>query len=327
MIKIDRGSLMAGEGELVATASRFFADRLIPAAQQKKIQLTIEVTGAPRRMPIAIKWLVCKPGFFVDASPRHFEMTVSIAAGAKDALENTANEITHIAQIVSGRLRIYLKSRKIQGVAEQAYAASWLGKKRVFIDMTPRSERSWETEASIVKTMLVEEFLSWSAGQLSEFSAQKADKSRPALFPLSKAVIAAQQSMLQIAPMSASPVSQAVSVEAAVHLANRDNGASMCQDTFSTELQPRNQSSAKLVVAETLSLNNESIHSQNSDDCLNINIGRFNIAVEVPRLGTERMLDSLVLHGKLKDLLERGLIPYEAARAAIHNAQNSQQRR
>ena len=36
-------------------------------------------------------------------------MTVSVAAGVKDGLEVAANEIVHVAQTVSGRLKISLQ--------------------------------------------------------------------------------------------------------------------------------------------------------------------------------------------------------------------------
>ena len=44
----------------------------------------------------------------------------------KDGLEVAANEIVHVAQTVSGRLKISLKSRLVNGKREDAYAASWV---------------------------------------------------------------------------------------------------------------------------------------------------------------------------------------------------------
>ena len=49
----------------------------------------------------------------------------------------------------------------------------------------------------------------------------------------------------------------------------------------------------------------------------------FKIAVNVPQLGMDRMLDSAMLHVKLNDLLERGLIPHDEARAAFRQAQQN----
>mgnify|MGYP000450809904 FL=1 len=53
---------------------------------------------------------------------------------------------------------------------------------------------------------------------------------------------------------------------------------------------------------------------------LDIDGSEFKVAVNVPRLGKDRILDSANLHGKLNDLLERGLILYPMARAAFQQA-------
>ena len=165
MIKVTSSSVKDGEVELIVTAARFFLDRLLPAAEQKKLTLNIDVTDRPGRTPIAIKWLVGSNGFFGWKPPRHFVMTVSIVAGIKDGLEVAANEIAHVAQTVSGRLKISLKYRKVNGKREDAYAASWMNGKFAFVDMTPRDDRFWEARPSL-KTQLVDEFLAWSAGRL-----------------------------------------------------------------------------------------------------------------------------------------------------------------
>ena len=72
MIKVTGSSVTDGELELIGTAARFFLDRLMPAAQQKKLTLNIDVTNRPGRTPIAIKWLVGSRGFFGWKPPRHF---------------------------------------------------------------------------------------------------------------------------------------------------------------------------------------------------------------------------------------------------------------
>ena len=58
-------------------------------------------------------------------------------------------------------------------------------------------------------------------------------------------------------------------------------------------------------------------------DHLDIDSDEFKIAVHVPRLVVDRILDSAVLRSKLNDLLERGLIPHDAARAAFRQAQQN----
>ena len=176
MIKVTRATVASGEVELIVTAARFFIDWLIPAAQQKRLSLKIEVTDKPGRTPIAIKWLVGSSGLFGMKPPRNFEMTVSVAAGVKDGLEIAANEIVHVAQVVSGRLKICQKNRKINGQKQEAYAASWVGGRFAFVDMTPRPSRLWEAEAGTLKTLLVDEFLSWSAGRLAKLPTQSPKK-------------------------------------------------------------------------------------------------------------------------------------------------------
>ena len=206
MIKVTDSSVADSEVELIVTAARFFLDRLVPAAQQKKLMLNVGVTDKPGRMPIAVKWLVGSSGFFGWRSPRHFVMTVSVAAGIKDGLEVAANEIVHVAQTVTGRLKICLKSRKVNGKREDAYAASWVNGKFAFIDMTPRDNRLWEAEAHLLKTQLVDEFLAWSAGRLKTLPTQKPKKNIYGLYAIRPQIIAAP---VLIPPRSA-PVKDAI---------------------------------------------------------------------------------------------------------------------
>ena len=64
MIKVTRSSAADSEVDLIVTAARFFLDRLVPAAQQNKFMMKIDVTDKPGRTPIAIKWRVGSRGFF-----------------------------------------------------------------------------------------------------------------------------------------------------------------------------------------------------------------------------------------------------------------------
>jgi len=338
MITIVRASATEGEVELVATAARFFADRLIPVSQQKKIKLNIAVTDMPNRKPIAIKWLVGTSGFFGDTPPGYFEMTISTAAGVKDGLESAANEIAHIAQVTSGRLKICLKKRKTEGLVEQAYAASWLGGKPDFVDITPRSARLWETEAAALRSTLVDEFLSWSSGQIAKLPTQKAKKGRYALYPVREAVIAAPVAMPTMAlepqysvadPIALADDDVALAGDDLVLAENdvaglsgpsaefdfRDAGADAGTDSGAAA-----QPSTIDMVPPAPSTSSPPATANRLDR----DIDEFKIAVDVPRLGMARMLHSGVLHGKLNDLLERGLIRHEAARAALRNAQNRQ---
>ena len=390
MIKVTRATVASGEVELIVTAARFFIDRLIPAAQQKRLSLKIEVTDKPGRTPIAIKWLVGSSGLFGMKPPRNFEMTVSVAAGVKDGLEIAANEIVHVAQVVSVRLKICLKNRRINGQKEQAYAASWVGGRFAFVDMTPRPSRLWEAEAATLKTQLVDEFLSWSAGRLAKLPTQSPKKNNYGLYPIRPKHIAAPVSIPASngVPGSVSGATPSMAVAPAAHqpdyivdltiddiaqppasnrtaaaeperavaidtqfdssmqgapslpgaaatgaLENKEvisgsNGQPAAQDpaiarTTTDALTPDSQ------LANPQPINRQSANWQPANlpplvNHLKIDSGEFKIAVEVPRLGMDRILHSAMLHGKLNDLLERGLISFDAARAAFRQAQHNQ---
>ena len=382
MIKVTRATVASGEVELIVTAARFFIDRLIPAAQQKRLSLKIEVTDKPGRTPIAIKWLVGSSGLFGMKLPRNFEMTVSVAAGVKDGLELAANEIVHVAQVVSGRLKICLKNRRINGQKEQAYAASWVGGRFAFVDMTPRANRLWEAEAVTLKTQLVDEFLSWSAGRLAKLPTQSPKKNNYGLYPIRPKHIAAPVSIPSSVPVSESApesASDSVPSTAAVPAAHQPDHivdltiddvaqlpatnrtapadtlpAAGIDTQIDTQIDSSMQDAPSLpgaaataaqdpafagVATNALTpdpqpentqpatpqpVNPQPVNPQPRVNHLKIDSSEFKIAVEVPRLGMDRILHSAMLHGKLNDLLERGLISYDAARAAFRQAQHNQ---
>ena len=382
MIKVTRATVASGEVELMVTAARFFVDRLIPAAQQKRQSLKIELTDKPGRTPIAIKWLVGSSGLFGMKPPRNFEMTVSVAAGVKDGLEIAANEIVHVAQVVSGRLKICLKNRRINGQKEQAYAASWVGGRFAFVDMTPRANRLWEVEAATLKTQLVDEFLSWSAGRLAKLPTQSPKKNNYGLYPIRPKHIAAPVSIpvpdatsesssesasgavpstaaapaahqpdhivdLTIDDVAQLPATNRTAAQHAALAASIDTqidtqidssmqdapslpgtAATAAQDpafagvatnALTPDPQPENMQPANHQPAIPQPVNPPSRVNH-----LKIDSSEFKVAVEVPRLGMDRILHSAMLHGKLNDLLERGLISYDAARAAFRQAQHNQ---
>ena len=359
MIKVTDSSVADGEVELIVTAARFFLDRLVPAAQQKKLILNVEVTDKPGRTPIAVKWLVGSSGFLGWRPPRHFVMTVSVAAGIKDGLEVAANEIVHVAQTVTGRLKICLKSRKVNGKREGAYAASWVNGKFAFIDMTPRDNRLWEAEAHLLKTQLVDEFLAWSAGRLKTLPTQKPKKNIYGLYAIRPQIIA---DPVLIPPRSApvkdaiyqlsdvvERISDAPDFFADAPVSDRLENGQPTPDASTTDapapddrkLGDPTQGDQVLVLqdeSQDVPLPQEITHAQETDRApkISLSIGQpqlvnhlqmdsdeFKIAVNVPRLGMDRMLDSAMLHGKLNDLLERGLIPHDAARAAFRQAQQN----
>ena len=339
MIKVTGSSVTDGEVELIVTASRFFLDRLLPAAQQKKLKLNVDVTDRPGRTPIAIKWLVGSSGCFGWKPPRKFVMTVSLAAGIKDGLEVAANEIVHVAQTVSGRLKISLKNRKVNGKREDAFAASWVNGKFAFVDMTPRDDRLWETEAHQLKTQLVDEFLAWSDGRLKKLPTQKPRKNGYGLYAIRPELLATPVTISALSSPAVEEIHQLRDVVdlptqkpdlvADAPVAGESKGALPVPDDLSlvSKLDPRNSApSEKTTPSTTINLSSaQHMPDQHSMvNHLDIDSDEFKIAVHVPRLGVDRMLDSAMLHGKLNDLLERGLIPHDAARAAFRQAQQNQ---
>ena len=371
MIKVTRATVASGEVELIVRAARFFIDRLIPAAQQKRLILKIEVTDKPGRTPIAIKWLVGSSGLFGMKPPQNFEMTVSAAAGVRDGLEIAANEIVHVAQVVSGRLRICLKNRKINGQTEQAYAASWVGSRFAFVDMTPRPSRLWEAEAASLKTQLVDEFLSWSAGRLAKLPTQKPKRNIFGLYPIrpksigapisipasnavsgfapSTAVAPAAHQPDQVVgltiddnaqlptsnPTAAAETARAADIDTQLDNSSQDapsmpgadaTGALESKQAISGVIErPAVQDLAFAQTAnDALTPESQPENPQPLVNHLEIDSSEFKIAVEVQLLGVDRILHSAMLHGKLNDLLERGLISYDAARAAFRQAQQNQ---
>ena len=109
-----------GKVELLVTAADFFADRLLTRKQQKHLSFIIEFTAKPVRGPISLDALAGKSSLFGFRPPRQFKMTLSLAVGMRAALASVAVEMVHIAQVMSQRLEIFAKKRKIVGQRETA---------------------------------------------------------------------------------------------------------------------------------------------------------------------------------------------------------------
>ena len=338
MIKVIGSSVVDDEVELFVKASRFFLDRLLPAAQQKKLTLNIDVTDRPGRTPIAIKWLVGSSGFFGWKPPRYFVMTISAAAGVKDGLEVAANEIVHVAQTVSGRLKITLKNRQVNDKREDAYAASWMNGKFAFVDMIPRDNRLWEAEAHQLKTQLVDEFLAWSAGRLKKLPTQKPKKNVYGLYAIRPQIITAPVTIPARSRSAVDEIDQFNDViEPPIQKPNlmtdlvvvdAPEDGQPATDLPSQISEQQSLDTALLEKTTSSGTNNLPLTKRAKDQHvmfrrLDIDNDEFKIAVNVPRLGMDRMLDSVMLHGKLNDLLERGLIPHDAANAAFRQAQQN----
>ena len=270
-------------------------------------------------------------------------MTVSVAAGVKDGLELAANEIVHVAQTVSGRLKISLKNRKVNGKREDAYAASWVNGKFAFVDMTPRDNRLWETEAYKLKTQLVGEFLAWSAGRLKKLPMQKQKKNRYGLYAVRPRIGATPATIPTRSTSAAGEIYQLNDVVdlpsrksnllADVPVLDEPEDGQQVPDALSPISEQESRDFVppkKTATPSTINLPSaqhtrvhQTQHQHGMVNHLDIDSDEFQVAVNVPRLGMDRMLDSEMLHSKLNDLLERGLIPNEVARAAFRQAQQN----
>ena len=168
--------------DLLAAAADFFADRLLTRKQQKHLSFIIEFTAKPVRGPISHDALAGKSGLFGFRPPRQFKMTLSLAVGMRAALASVAVEMVHIAQVMSQRLEIFAKKRKIGGQRETALKARWLGKRAIFIDALPRAEQAWVVEAEVTSKQLVGEFLAWSSGRIRSVPRQRPKRDKIGLY-------------------------------------------------------------------------------------------------------------------------------------------------
>ena len=174
MIKVIGSSVTHDEVELIVTAAHFFLDRLLPAAQQKSLrQIWMLLIGLAVRQSRLSGWLGHE-GFLVEAAAPFCDDSIGCCWGQR-WVKVAANEIVHVAQTVSGRLKISLKNRIVNGKREDAYAVSWVNGKFAFVDMTPRDDRLWEIEAHQLKTQLVDEFgvVSWQSQKIADTKTEK----------------------------------------------------------------------------------------------------------------------------------------------------------
>jgi hypothetical protein len=336
-----------GKVELLAAAADFFADRLLTRKQQKRLSFFIEFTAQPVRGPISLDMLAGKSGLFGFRPPRLFEMTVSWAAGMRAALDAVAVEMVHIAQIMSQRLEIFAKKRKIDGQRETALKARWLGKRAVFIDALPRIERAWVIEAEVTSKQLVGEFLSWSSGRIRSVPRQRPKGDKIGLYRVRPTKIAMPASS-QIWSDKEEETVMVPSISGAESLRSEPAQTPAFPQNFSPDIVPADFAAVDAAGASGRNLSNDSandsaIGSAQQGDGRQAKarqmvpapaaqkiaaaapieppqMAEFAIYVEVPSLGTTRRLNSGAFQGKLNDLLERGLIASESVRAAMRLA-------
>ena len=330
-----------GKVELLAAAADFFADRLLTRKQQKRLSFFIEFTAKPVRGPISIDMLAGKSGLFGFRPPRLFEMTVSSAAGMRAALDAVAVDMVHIAQVMSQRLEIFAKKRKIDGQRETALKARWLGRRAIFIDALPHAERAWVIEAEVTSKQLVGEFLAWSSGRIRSVPRQRPKGDKIGLYRVRPTKIAMPASS-QIWSDKEEETVMVPSVSGARSLGLAPSQTEAVPQDFSPDIvpadfapvgaarasgrQPLDGSAGQGVDTQVKTQAQQMVPvlaAQKMAAAAPINppqMAEFSIYVEVPSLGTTRRLSSGAFHGKLNDLYERGLIARESARAAMRLA-------
>ena len=185
MVEVTSNDSIPGEAELLAYAANYMASRLFTARQRRGLNVLIDVTRHPLRVPVTRAMLARQKTGFGTRAPTFFEMTVSTAGGIRDAAETIAHEMLHISQAVNGRLLISLKKTKVAGQKTMVEVARWMGGKPIIIDNLAWHLRPWEVEACHWQTVLVEEFLSIYTGQAVDQPVQSPKRRQLGLYPVS----------------------------------------------------------------------------------------------------------------------------------------------
>jgi len=276
---------------------------------------------------------------------------VTSAVGMRAALGAVAVEMTHIAQVMSQRLEIFAKKRKIGGQRETALKARWLGKRAIFIDALPHAERAWAIEADDTSKQLVGEFLAWSSGRIRSVPRQRPKGDKIGLYRVRPAKIATPTS-IQIWGDKEEETMMVPSISGAKSHCSEPSQTEVLQQNFSLDNAPTDLAPVGAVNASgraPLEYSGDDPVGQGHDCQAKTKAKKmvpasaaqkiasaapidppqmteFIIYVEMPSLGTTRRLNSGVFHGKLKDLYERGLIARESVRAAMRLADDRRRR-
>ena len=184
MIDVNSNDSVPGETEILALAANYMAARLFTPRQINELSVLIDVTKQPMRVPVTRAMLAPQKAAIGTKPPTSFAMTVSTAAGLRDAAETVAHELLHISQSVNGRLGISMKKTKVNGRRQIAEMARWMGGKPVVMDSLAWHLRPWEVEACHWQARLVEEFLGMSTGQVSDQPVQLPKRRQLALYPV-----------------------------------------------------------------------------------------------------------------------------------------------
>ena len=185
MYKVNVIDAVPGEVEVLRLMTGYLGDRLFTPRQRASFDITINATRRPIRVPISRDMLLPQKASFGLGPPTAFEMTVSTAAGIRDAGQVIAHELLHISQVTNGRLVLNRKTKKIDRQRKKVELARWMGGKPVIIDQLPWHTRPWEIEACHWQVELVDEFLTLVSGSQPFLQLQKPGKQRLALLAAS----------------------------------------------------------------------------------------------------------------------------------------------
>ena len=184
MIEVNSVDAIPGEAELLAVAVNYFASRLFTRRQRKTLSVMIDVTSQQVRVPVTRAMLGPQRVGLGTKAPTMFEMTVSTAAGIRDAAETIAHELLHVSQAVNGRLNIISKRRKVNGRKVNVDVVRWMGGKPIILDNLAWHLRPWEIEACHWQSQLVDEFLNLASGNGADQPVQSGKRKQLALYPV-----------------------------------------------------------------------------------------------------------------------------------------------
>ena len=185
MIEVNSIDAIPGEGEILTLMANYMANRLFTKRQRRSLSVIIDVTRDAVRAPVTRRMLGPQKAGLGTRPPKLFEMTVSTAAGLRDAAEVVAHELLHISQAVNGRLQITQKKKKIGRRKVLVHTARWMGGKPVVMDEIAWNLRPWEIEACGWQGQLVSEFLMLITGQPADQPVQPPKRKQLALYPVS----------------------------------------------------------------------------------------------------------------------------------------------
>ena len=241
MIEVNVIDGASGEAEIMQLLTAYLSDRLFTPRQRKSMQIFVDLTRAAVRVPVTRAMLIPRRSGLRTIAPGSFEMTVSTAAGIRDAGEVLAHEMIHISQVMNGRLALSRATKKVNGTKTMVDLARWMSGKPVIIDQLEWRHRPWEIEACHWQTILVDEFLTLAGGNQPDQQLQKTGKKHLALFkaalPVPQVVRANPEPHLDMmdAPATMSPGTGADASETADHAAtdlaaSSPNGTSRIAD-------------------------------------------------------------------------------------------------